>query len=263
MLKGHTEVELIAAGYLPTDIMVDVIQLRNSGRTIVSLEALKVRMFALIKDFVRLDLRKYWPTFVGSESDLVYTFYTEKLMPKCRYNGKRLYFDGDYERARLARVPYKTLIDVYANTCTVSFETYVRRSVVNRLIDGRRGGIAGYDSAAVRNSVAVDIDHSTDSIASVFRLFSYQAGVGGDSDTLWSDAALASRLHKRMCELRDTEGVRVYQALLSYGDMRRVLASDVRGFMDYVFGLPDDVDDIGFSAWVATQKGYLYTNTNK
>lgn len=241
-LGEHTEVALGAMGYSPRDIYVTCLRNQGGVRSYEdkSLEEMHSWLFELINRFVYLDLPRYWSTFDGNPSDLVYTFYSEKMTPKCRFRGKRMYFDGDYDSWLLDPVPYQTLIDRYARTGLVSFEAYVRAAVRNRLGDGPRGGIKGYHADGKMSRI-VDLEaRSGKDAASLFTgLVSYQP-VDISGEDMWNDYALAERLRVRLEELRSLDPFKIGLYVDSYLRMRKGLSSEVISFMDYVFAVSED-----------------------
>lgn len=254
-LRGHTEVELMGLGYTAKDIWVHCLGRRGIGSYDMSLEDLRAYMFKLIQDAIEMDIHRFWPTFGGDWSDLVYIFYQQYLQPKCRYNGKKYYFDGDYAKAAADGIPYMTLIDRYANSTHVSFETYVRGCVKNRLLDGIRGGVKGY--SADGRKLSIDAMEEAHGASTLLRMALYSVQDDSlDSDlTVWSDARVAKKCFEVVSQLRNTEPAEFRKSLRAYIKMRSGLEPEVKTFFDYVFEVPDvDEDDPAFRAFVSKNK---------
>lgn len=251
-LYGHTEVELLGAGYSQSDIIVTCYAPRNTHEYDITLEDLKARTFTLIGEFLQMDIRRFWPGFVGSLKDLQYTFYTEKLMPKHTEGRRVTLFDGDYARALKEGVEYHTLIDRYAATRQVSYETYLRRAIANRCMDGARGGVAGYSKDG-SSRISIDQQEADFGSQALLRLavvtpaedFAERYGV-------WKDARMARRGAHTLAKLRLSDPSQYARLLKRYYTQRSSMVPEAVEFMDYVFGVPEDLD-ISVSLWLRRQ----------
>jgi hypothetical protein len=255
-LRGSTEVELIGSGLSSTDIWVHCLGRRGVGSYDITLEDLRARLFDLVRESVRMDLHRFWPTFDGDWMDLVHMFYYGYMTPKCRYKGKKYYFDGDYMKALQEGIPYLTLIDRYANSTHVSFETYVRGCVKNRLLDGIRGGVKGYDAAGRKVSVDESLEACGDSTLVKFGLLCSQDGFLDDSSAeIWHDPRAAARCHEQMAVIREQDAATARRMLVSYIKMRSSLEADIRAFFDFTFEVPDSTEDSPeFQAFVVSNR---------
>lgn len=251
-LCGHTEVELIGAGYSQSEILVTCYAPRNTHEYDITLEDLKVRTFTLIGEFLQMDIRRFWPGFVGSLKDLQYTFYTEKLMPKHTEGRRVTLFDGDYARAAQEGVEYHTLIDRYASTRQVSYETYLRRAIANRCMDGARGGVAGYSKDG-RSRVSIDQQEADYGSAALMRLaVTTQAEDYLERYGVWKDARMARKGAAAIASLRVDDPAQYSRLLKRYYAQRSSMVPEAVEFMDYVFGVPEDLD-ISVSLWLRRQ----------
>lgn len=255
-LFGHTEVELLGAGYSQSDIIVTCFAPRNTHEYDITLEELKVRTFTLIGEFLQMDIRRFWPGFVGSLKDLQYTFYTEKLLPKHTEGRRVTLFDGDYARAARDGVEYHTLIDRYAATRRVSYETYLRRAIANRCMDGARGGVAGYSKDG-SSRVSIDQQEADYGSQALLRL-AVVTPAEDDVDRygVWRDARMARRGASALSELRVSDTVQYARLLKRYYAQRSSMSPEAVEFMDYVFGVPEDLD-ISVSLWLRRQLASL------
>lgn len=234
----------MAMGYSARDIWVHCLGRRGVGSVDMCLEDLRAYMFKLMSDFVPMDIGRFWRGFEGDTLDLVCMFYEEKLQPKCRHNGRMYYFDGDYVKAAESGIPYKTLIDNYVakGGKFVSFETYVRRAVANRMLDGARGGVRGYSRGGQRVSLDVSMELCGDSALSRLGLVSNDGAAESEAAAVWKDAALARRVHSRLEKLAKRSMDEYKSLLCDYLKLRSSSEADVVNFMDYVFNVPDSDD---------------------
>lgn len=248
-LGTQTEVQLLAAGLSPREIWVHCMGRRGVGSVDMTLEDLRVYMFKLISDFVPMDINRFWSGFEGDPLDLALIFYEEKLMPKCKVGGKLYRLeDNDYVKAAASGIPYKTLIDNYVakGGLYVSFETYVRRAVANRMKDGARGGVKGYTRGGQRVSIESSVETCGDSALSKLGLFTLGGADEAEAAAVWHDASLAGRVHKKL-ERMASASLDKYKSLLrDYLKLRSTSEADIVNFMDYVFNIPDtdDVNDL-------------------
>lgn len=232
---AHTEVSLGCRGYHPSQIGVPIMRRHTQSVGYYSLEWVHSYLFELIERFVLSDWRKYWSTFDGDLSDLVFIFYREKMTPKCRHNGHRMYFDGDYDAWLANPVPFSTLVDRYVRTGYIPFESYVRCAIDRRLGDGPRGGISGYHA----DGRMVRIDNMVLGDSSLFGLGLVSFQDSDSSVEVWRDSALAKSLSEQFVQLCNTEPYRIQSHLLDYFRMRDKVSEEVQSFFDYVFGLPE------------------------
>lgn len=250
-VNDSSEVALGAAGYKPSEVWVRCVDNDHHCHFDRTLEDMQTWLFTLINRYVRSELPTYWASFRGRPSDLVYTFYMEKMTPKCRYGGHRCYFDGDYEKWKAEPIPYCTLIDRYAQTGKVSFEAYVLSAVRHRLGDGPRGGVKGYykdgsvislDSLAPRmgDGMLVSMGLSCDESQGVFDNMSLDESVfRGLVYDLWIDESMLSRLQSQLRQLRSIEPVQYRKYLERYLTMRgSIKRKDCKEFFDLLFDVP-------------------------
>ena len=138
----------------------------------------------------------------------------------------------------------------------VSFETYVRGCVKNRLLDGIRGGVKGYDAAGRKVSVDESLEACGDSTLVKFGLLCSQDGFLDDSSAeIWHDPRAAARCHEQMAVIREQDAATARRMLVSYIKMRSSLEADIRAFFDFTFEVPDSTEDSPeFQAFVVSNR---------